>query len=197
MELPPRTRRIHTRGQEGNQGAGTTSAHAENTRTPAIAVPDSRNYLRARGEYPTRRRRFARHSELPPRTRRIPHLIAELVSEPGNYLRARGEYWRRTTVQYLYRELPPRTRRIRRCEHGDLPSHGTTSAHAENTGQVRFGLLESGNYLRARGEYPGLAWRRRWLWELPPRTRRILNSDFDQAFRTGTTSAHAENTSIA
>ena len=50
---------------------GTTSAHAENT--PKIFCIRSRfwNYLRARGEYPTKQRRQTQRKELPPRTRRI------------------------------------------------------------------------------------------------------------------------------
>ena len=72
---------------------------------------------------------------------------------------------------------------------------GTTSAHAENTGNLADREHARGNYLRARGEYrravAGLA----KMLELPPRTRRILGGWCGERAFGGTTSAHAENTS--
>ena len=50
-ELPPRTRRIPQHGASTWLLGGTTSAHAENTHLVAELVRESRNYLRARGEY--------------------------------------------------------------------------------------------------------------------------------------------------
>ena len=51
-ELPPRTRRILEILKEENKKPGTTSAHAENTYASGIIPAQTRNYLRARGEYP-------------------------------------------------------------------------------------------------------------------------------------------------
>ena len=111
-ELPPRTRRIPLLMCGAPPMSGTTSAHAENTRTPATFLPDSRNYLRARGEYISKPCHSTTWMELPPRTRRI-HENRHGTPEPGgttsahaentaprprlihamwNYLRARGEY---------------------------------------------------------------------------------------------------------
>ena len=50
-ELPPRTRRIHYIISAKPAIGGTTSAHAENTLGFDQELCDSRNYLRARGEY--------------------------------------------------------------------------------------------------------------------------------------------------
>ena len=91
-------------------------------------------------------------------------------------------------------ELPPRARRIHQALLLRLGWWGTTSAHAENTGRINFGVECLGNYLRARGEYNcgGEAWRLEW--ELPPRTRRIHSAVWLTLRMLGTTSAHAENT---
>ena len=93
-------------------------------------------------------------------------------------------------------ELPPRARRIRlglSClRHYD----GTTSAHAENTYAHQWPPSPDQNYLRARGEYIAVLRSEELTMELPPRTRRIRVCRFPCAPRTGTTSAHAENTMI-
>ena len=153
-------------------------------------------------------------AELPPRTRRIHFLYlthyrvfgttsahAENTSRPGNirppprnYLRARGEYLSASTPTSGLPELPPRTRRIRTGPASRGRAHGTTSAHAENTPRPRQTATRTGNYLRARGEYayahlPGPLEK-----ELPPRTRRIHLGGDAVGQKTGTTSAHAENT---
>ena len=52
MELPPRTRRIHTNMVDRLEQKGTTSAHAENTPLEGAPYVWGGNYLRARGEYP-------------------------------------------------------------------------------------------------------------------------------------------------
>ena len=71
MELPPRTRRIPLPQQGLLPPAGTTSAHAENTKClQTLRFPD-RNYLRARGEYLIGVKGERIPKELPPRTRRI------------------------------------------------------------------------------------------------------------------------------
>ena len=71
---------------------------------------------------------------------------------------------------------------------------GTTSAHAENTKQLKPGVGKWRNYLRARGEYKNEAFPTLTRAELPPRTRRILKIHSSSGFSLGTTSAHAENT---
>ena len=70
-ELPPRTRRIPAPPLSGTHQPGTTSAHAENTCTPAFGNPSTWNYLRARGEYLSSGWPRQASEELPPRTRRI------------------------------------------------------------------------------------------------------------------------------
>ena len=70
-ELPPRTRRILSNGVHCESGAGTTSAHAENTPCRDSDTPQHWNYLRARGEYATPIMGASTLWELPPRTRRI------------------------------------------------------------------------------------------------------------------------------
>ena len=70
-ELPPRARRILAQKSLIGERQGTTSACAENTWAGYRALPLRGNYLRVRGEYRVRPRRSARHSELPPRARRI------------------------------------------------------------------------------------------------------------------------------
>ena len=116
------------------------------------------------------------------------------VTETGNYLRARGEYGSHRAARLASAELPPRTRRIRDRKMPPPGQKGTTSAHAENTKQLKPGVGKWRNYLRARGEYfagspPGSITR-----ELPPRTRRIHVNVDDFENNLGTTSAHAENT---
>ena len=214
LELPPRTRRIHTCCSCSSAESGTTSAHAENTCTPAFGNPSTWNYLRARGEYSPALCRRLRRLELPPRTRRIqsstsctPPKIGTtsahaentftLVSIKvcsGNYLRARGEYPNPAAQTVPCKELPPRTRRILNSGNNHDIVVGTTSAHAENTFITGMEAVHARNYLRARGEYldgmdsgfDGL--------ELPPRTRRIHRANPLQTKQGGTTSAHAENT---
>ena len=216
-ELPPRTRRIPRLGLLTCVNRGTTSAHAENTGGETTRPSGVWNYLRARGEYRGPKEYRPHHQELPPRTRRIPRLGlltcvnrgttsahaentgGETTRPSGvwNYLRARGEYARGQPHAGARTELPPRTRRIRR-DHARLPrEQGTTSAHAENTPTLTCPARWKRNYLRARGEY--------WIAingsisiaELPPRTRRIQNGISSTNRASGTTSAHAENTSMA
>ena len=183
-------------------------------RPELVEKPLLRNYLRARGEYLMVAKLTGGAWELPPRTRRIrPRLFARpiaygttsahaentppqspLSASKRNYLRARREYFFRTHRREKNAELPPRTRRILKdCD--DLGvRHGTTSAHAENTGHRGSQSCSKRNYLRARGEYFSRIvedWDRT---ELPPRTRRILPCANMAAVATGTTSAHAENT---
>ena len=71
MELPPRTRRIQCLILGVVDGAGTTSAYAENTVVAVTIVFFLPNYLRVRGEYSICTVARATLSELPPRTRRI------------------------------------------------------------------------------------------------------------------------------
>ena len=133
-ELPPRTRRIRSSGDDPRLRLGTTSAHAENTPCPGTSQAEWRNYLRARGEYLNGALLLFLELELPPRTRRIPYrrekqklrlrttsAHAENTPCPGtsqaewrNYLRARGEYRTLSLISGHTVELPPRTRRIRR-----------------------------------------------------------------------------------
>ena len=175
-----------------------------------------RNYLRARGEYRHRSSAYRRIWELPPRTRRIPspyflqyfstgttsahaeNTMAAIVptSSLWNYLRARGEYSLLPETTGLIRELPPRTRRIRAKDVRKLCRFGTTSAHAENTTHTDLASTLRWNYLRARGEYANSGWVVETKRELPPRTRRIQTLDYFESVLAGTTSAHAENTSL-
>ena len=213
-ELPPRTRRILTIPTGMENPNGTTSAHAENTSVLPKKPHDPRNYLRARGEYTPSPPRQIPPRELPPRTRRIltkfcaPRGAVGTTSAHaentsigvisldggGNYLRARGEYRFMLRHYPRWSELPPRTRRIRGWGFTMATSHGTTSAHAENTSTRILLSVTPRNYLRARGEY---AWFREGIIdnpELPPRTRRILFPGSPSKRSRGTTSAHAENT---
>ena len=152
-ELPPRARRIHSRGGMARVGHGTTSACAENTFPLGFGLPSARNYLRVRGEYKEASVYEMTYVELPPRARRIRPKVMNPWASVGttsacaentlrilhpiqtirNYLRVRGEYRLRTTHLYQPTELPPRARRIQ-CggvhDHGEA---GTTSACAENT----------------------------------------------------------------
>ena len=181
---------------------------------PASHLPQSRNYLRVRGEYFLVIDVRWVHKELPPRARRI--LITGIVrgldwgttsacaenthwwwfpqDSRRNYLRVRGEYSRRCTLLSEILELPPRARRIHLARNRNLNFRGTTSACAENTG----GVWSTGgvwrNYLRVRGEYGKFAEAISWVVELPPRARRIPSSVAPVAATRGTTSACAENT---
>ena len=152
--------------------------------------------------------------ELPPRTRRIPkmygtgktvprttsayaentrtHQLTPLLTR--NYLRVRGEYRIRPSMVAGAWELPPRTRRIHLSTRARYFCSGTTSAYAENTpARVQLPKIE-GNYLRVRGEYAFFGEVCAPVVELPPRTRRILNTTRQQINAIGTTSAYAENT---
>ena len=73
---------------------------------------------------------------------------------------------------------------------------GTTSAHAENTNISFPGVPGQWNYLHTRGEYFEGLGADLFDLELPPHTRRILDAppQLKQGF--GTTSAHAENTTV-
>ena len=71
LELPPRTRRIHTSTIDVPACCGTTSAYAENTIWALASTRTDRNYLRVRGEYPSCIYESTPSLELPPRTRRI------------------------------------------------------------------------------------------------------------------------------
>ena len=173
-----------------------------------------RNYLRARGEYPSTCFFRCSLNELPPRTRRIrpptrprhpgigttsahaenTKCVKSLRAPCRNYLRARGEYCAPPVVPALAWELPPRTRRIQRLKERSMALVGTTSAHAENTGTQRHQSPAPRNYLRARGEYPPPQPPDQCKKELPPRTRRIPMIGAFALVAGGTTSAHAENT---
>ena len=74
-----------------------------------------------------------------------------------NYLRVRGEYMIAHIRANLLRELPPRARRIQQLGEGGMVGGGTTSACAENTGPHHDQYQVTGNYLRVRGEYYGVA----------------------------------------
>ena len=152
--------------------------------------------------------------ELPPRTRRIRQETITAGAHLGttsahaentilwhrwtaiqrNYLRARGEYCLSTVCRYFLGELPPRTRRIRASAANADKYFGTTSAHAENTTGAQSMTHTMGNYLRARGEYSGSRIHSLFSVELPPRTRRIRIEPLAASMLSGTTSAHAENT---
>ena len=152
-ELPPRARRILGRTESKIRLIGTTSACAENTPHGPQRPGQEWNYLRVRGEYPTRYATKMDRAELPPRARRILGLIrcckacrgttsacAENTQhvEPcklfrRNYLRVRGEYDSTYTHAGVLPELPPRARRILHDESHVTHLIGTTSACAENT----------------------------------------------------------------
>ena len=156
-------------------------------------------------------------AELPPRARRIHRNTVENMQvngttsacaentlplptrrfEPWNYLRVRGEYGVARSRSSSLMELPPRARRIRLTYHREPINLGTTSACAENTIPLWLFASESRNYLRVRGEYPGVGPVMPRIMELPPRARRIhgMDSGFDELF--GTTSACAENTAAS
>ena len=214
-ELPPRTRRIQAFVRGGKAVLGTTSAYAENTQWGRITIRSAWNYLRVRGEYISYQIRLLIFMELPPRTRRI--LACPGVKPPSrgttsayaentdrgklggsdhrNYLRVRGEYWSVTYPDGVSLELPPRTRRIPVNACCDDAWAGTTSAYAENTVVSRLICKQARNYLRVRGEYIESWTAKRWIVELPPRTRRIPDNYDIMIVSAGTTSAYAENTS--
>ena len=112
----------------------------------------------------------------------------------GNYLRVRGEYCLPPYLRNFCRELPPRARRIPGWAIGLDKLPGTTSACAENTGEISWPHHGSRNYLRVRGEYSISHTQISYDLELPPRARRILPSPLFNEFPHGTTSACAENT---
>ena len=136
-----------------------------------------------------------RVGELPPRARRIRFMVGTRGGVFVNYLRVRGEYGGMGSVGAATEELPPRARRIPRTMKLPCSRYGTTSACAENTIHPIQALLQRGNYLRVRGEYPCLAGRLMTSRELPPRARRIPQQGGERPIAPGTTSACAENTS--
>ena len=71
MELPPRARRIQPFDSIEGFLRGTTSACAENTAGHDQPRPNTRNYLRVRGEYDEESSLVSSPTELPPRARRI------------------------------------------------------------------------------------------------------------------------------
>ena len=107
-----------------------------------------------RGEYTLANTIKDALEELPPRARRIRHLLIflkhligttsacaentrtawEAASTVWNYLRVRGEYTTLHQVDWPYAELPPRARRIPPDMMRATLRFGTTSACAENTG---------------------------------------------------------------
>ena len=198
----------------GGGHGGTTSACAENTTLYDTPPCGWWNYLRVRGEYPTRAMAPMMVSELPPRARRIlpptpfilPHLgttsaCAENTGSGffhsfflGNYLRVRGEYFTECPWAKRTRELPPRARRILRNTPPNPSVPGTTSACAENTISVVLVKALYRNYLRVRGEYSMILTSGNAGKELPPRARRIRSNSQTQCNERGTTSACAENT---
>ena len=106
----------------------------------------------------------------------------------------RGEYLRGRVTLTGVLELPPRARRILLHSAKLARPFGTTSACAENTLQPLWRSFSRRNYLRVRGEYL-----RKLICgfnpkELPPRARRIQGEVYLSWWRTGTTSACAENT---
>ena len=153
VELPPRARRIPHHAVIRRNGAGTTSACAENTSPTCCCARWGWNYLRVRGEYSLSHVPTFPAKELPPRARRIRPRIqgrkrpigttsacAENTqyanpsgSHAWNYLRVRGEYVTTLEERLDRMELPPRARRILLRSLFQLFCEGTTSACAENT----------------------------------------------------------------
>ena len=106
-----------------------------------------------RGEYENTQKPPNMQVELPPRARRIPNPVDNILQKLGttsacaentraekiadaekrNYLRVRGEYELSNARHTLEVELPPRARRIRKNLLGGDGTLGTTSACAENT----------------------------------------------------------------
>ena len=91
-------------------------------------------------------------------------------------------------------ELPPRARRIHIGDPPHASPWGTTSACAENTRFCIQHLLGDRNYLRVRGEYSPRPTTWKISPELPPRARRIHDTEAGKSHNRGTTSACAENT---
>ena len=196
QELPPRTRRMQIITEIFSTIPGTTSAYAENTWWEVSMPSMVWNYLRVRGEYSFRGKNVVSGLELPPRARRIRRGPREENRNAGttsayaentavssvaamtarNYLRVRGEYSPNPDPVWLSAELPPRTRRILAHELGVTILMGTTSAYAENTADDVYVALHQRNYLRVRGEYDRFSSSAAFAWELPPRTRRIHDS---------------------
>ena len=213
-ELPPRARRILFYLHGFMHNGGTTSACAENTCCGCGDRFGVRNYLRVRGEYQRGSPSRYPHQELPPRARRIhpstnqagglfgtTSACAENTKPMGhmgpryrNYLRVRGEYPPNPKVTNSTLELPPRARRIRHTRGQEGNQRGTTSACAENTVCSWWKKGLNRNYLRVRGEYPRPVVTPPFIWELPPRARRIPSSIAQHHSQLGTTSACAENT---
>ena len=152
-ELPPRARRIRLALSRLVLWCGTTSACAENTQVMPVAQIEKWNYLRVRGEYPTKPHGHHGGRELPPRARRIPGGVEHPTPHVGttsacaentqakivfienarNYLRVRGEYLIESKDTRAKQELPPRARRIPAQLLRAYRIRGTTSACAENT----------------------------------------------------------------
>ena len=126
-----------------------------------------------RGEYAFDAVITPRHSELPPRARRIPIIVAAWFASIVNYLRVRGEYAAAEVGHFNTEELPPRARRIPFVEGRHPHRKGTTSACAENTTGVNLAKGLDRNYLRVRGEYARPDSTHSRIAELPPRARRI------------------------
>ena len=197
-ELPPRARRILHFAYLFGGVYGTTSACAENTHPQRNGAVGVGNYLRVRGEYPTRPRRSAHHLELPPRARRIRPSSRGIIINIGttsacaentasesfatstiwNYLRVRGEYREPGLIERHRWELPPRARRIHNSLKPMNQSYGTTSACAENTLHGIIHDPQIRNYLRVRGEYRTDRYHGHFVEELPPRARRIRRQPF-------------------
>ena len=108
----------------------------------------------------------------------------------------RGEYCLPPYLRNFCRELPPRARRIPGWAIGLDKLPGTTSACAENTGEISWPHHGSRNYLRVRGEYCLAHCSMSFPMELPPRARRIQPVLPKNWFVQGTTSACAENTGL-
>ena len=83
MELPPRARRIRFMSSKMFLTNGTTSACAENTQSAQTPKNPLRNYLRVRGEYIRSTITKSSTEELPPRARRILHLLIRLKARLG------------------------------------------------------------------------------------------------------------------
>ena len=106
----------------------------------------------------------------------------------------RGEYYPTMTSGQIPTELPPHARRILTTLDNESALLGTTSACAENTSDHDLRSLNRGNYLRMRGEYHLMEYRKALLSELPPHARRIHRCYAGDRMILGTTSACAENT---
>ena len=175
-ELPPRARRILVLTIWLTRLIGTTSACAENTRGTVFCQVDGGTTSACAENTGCGKPQPTSHR---------------------NYLRVRGEYCLPPYLRNFCRELPPRARRIPGWAIGLDKLPGTTSACAENTGEISWPHHGSRNYLRVRGEYSISHTQISYDLELPPRARRILPSPLFNEFPHGTTSACAENTTRA